>query len=73
LPGAILTGAIIQVLRSPILALLLHGTQLVGVSQTLWCGTRNGIKELLYTVFHKKLDPLSKKRYDEITKGPVFS
>jgi len=28
-----------------ILAVLLHVTQVVGVSQTLWCGTRNGIKE----------------------------
>jgi len=36
----------IQVLHSPILAALLHGTQAVGVSQTLWYGTRNRIKEL---------------------------
>jgi len=35
----------IQVLHSPILAALLHGTQAVGVCQTLWCGTRNGITE----------------------------
>jgi len=33
----------IQVLRFPILAVLLHGTRPVGVSQTLWHGTRNGI------------------------------
>jgi len=36
-----------QVLRSPILAALLHGTRAVGVSQTLRRGTRNGIVELL--------------------------
>jgi len=34
----------VQVLRSPILAALLHGTRAVGVSQTLWRGifTRQG-------------------------------
>ena len=34
----------VQVLLSPILAALLHGTREVGVSQTLWCGifTRQG-------------------------------
>jgi len=32
----------VQVLRSPILAALLHGTRAVGVSQTLRRGTRNG-------------------------------
>jgi len=37
----------VQVLRSPILAALLHGTQALGVSQALRRGTRNGIKELL--------------------------
>jgi len=37
----------VQVLRSPILAALLHGTPAVGVSQTLWRGTRNEIVELL--------------------------
>ena len=36
----------VQVLRSPILAALLHGTPAAGVSQTLRCGTRNGITEL---------------------------
>jgi len=36
----------VQVLRSPILAALLHGTPAAGVSQTLWRGTRNGITEL---------------------------
>jgi len=36
----------VQVLRSPILAALLHGTRAVGVSQTLRPGTRNGITEL---------------------------
>ena len=36
----------VQVLRSPILAALLHGTPAAGVSQTLRRGTRNGIMEL---------------------------
>jgi len=45
-PNGILPGAnslCVQVLRSPILAALLHGTRAsaVGVSQTLWRGTRN--------------------------------
>ena len=39
-----------KVLRSPILAVLLHNTRAVGVSQTLWHGTRNGITELLLLV-----------------------
>jgi len=33
-------------LRSLILAVLLHGTPAVGISQTLWRGTRNGITEI---------------------------
>jgi len=36
----------VQVLRSPILAALLHGTPAAGVSQTLQRGTKNGIMEL---------------------------
>ena len=36
----------VQVLRSPILAALAHGSRGVGVSQTLRRGTRNGIMEL---------------------------
>jgi len=36
----------VQVLRSRILAALLHGTPAAGVSQTLRRGTRNGIAEL---------------------------
>jgi len=36
----------VQVVRSPILAALLHCSRAVGVSQTLWRGTRNGIAEL---------------------------
>jgi len=36
----------VQVLRSCILAALLHGTPAAGVSQTLRRGTRNGITEL---------------------------
>ena len=37
----------VQVLPSPILAALLHGTPAAGVSQTLRHSTRNGITELL--------------------------
>jgi len=36
----------VQVLHSPILAALLHGTQAAGVSQNLQHATRNGITEL---------------------------
>ena len=36
----------VQVLRSPMLAALLHGTSATDVSQALQCGTRNGITEL---------------------------
>jgi len=36
----------IQFLHSPILAVLLHGTQAAGVSQTLRHGTRNGITQI---------------------------
>jgi len=39
----------VQVLHSPILAALLPGTPAAGISQTLWHGTRNGIKELSQT------------------------
>jgi len=39
----------VQVLRSPILAALLRGTPAAGLSQTLPCGTRNGITELSHT------------------------
>jgi len=40
----------VQVLRSPILTALMHGTGAAGVNQTLWRGTRNGITELLQRV-----------------------
>ena len=44
----------VQVLRSPILAALLHGTRAVGVSQSLRHGTRNGITELsLLVIFNR--------------------
>jgi len=36
----------VQVLRSPILAALVHGTRAAAVSQILWHGTKNGITEL---------------------------
>jgi len=40
------TSLCVQVLSSPILAVLLHGTRAVGVSQTLRRGARNRITEL---------------------------
>jgi len=36
----------VQVLRSPILVALLHGTPAAVIDQTLWCATRNGITKL---------------------------
>ena len=39
----------VQVLRSPILAALLHGTPAVGISQILRRITRNGITQLSHT------------------------
>jgi len=39
----------IQVVHSPILPALLQGTPAASISQTLWCGTRNGITELAQT------------------------
>jgi len=52
-PNGILPGAnslCVQVLCSPTLSALLHGTQAVGVSQTLQRGTKNGITEFLLLV-----------------------
>ena len=47
-PDEILKNSLcVQVLRSHILAALLHGTPAAGLSQTLRRGTRNGISELL--------------------------
>jgi len=44
----------VQILRSPILTALMHGTRAVGVSQTLRRGTRNGIMELsLLDIFNR--------------------
>jgi len=42
----------VQVLRSHILAALLHGTPAASVSQTLQHGTRNGITELSQRASH---------------------
>ena len=39
----------VQILRSPILAVLLHGTPAAAVDQSLRHGTRNGITELSQT------------------------
>ena len=42
----------VQVLRSPILAALLHGTRAAGFSPSLRHGTRNGITQLLQRAPH---------------------
>ena len=44
----------VQVVRSPILAALLHSTRTVSVNQTLRRGTRNGITELLLLVIFNR-------------------
>jgi len=59
------TSLCVQVLRSPILAALLHDSRPVGVSQALQCGTRNGIMELLQTA-----PPIF--GWAAITLGPTF-
>jgi len=46
---AVQNSLYLQVLRSSILAALLHGTAAAGVSQTLRRATRNGITELSQT------------------------
>jgi len=53
-PDGILPGGKFTLRPSlAILAALLHGTRAVNVSQTLWCGTTNGITELsLLVVFN---------------------
>jgi len=48
--GPVQYSLYVQVLRSPMLEALLHGTPAAGVSQTLWLGTRNGITELSQSV-----------------------
>jgi len=42
----------VQVLHYPILAALLHGIWAVDISETLWHGTRNAVKELLKRAPH---------------------
>jgi len=57
----------VQVLRSRILAALLHGTP-VGVSQTLRRGTRNGITEL-----SQRVPPIFGRAAITLGIGPHFS
>ena len=53
-PCQVQNSLCVQVLRSPILAALLHSTRAVGVSQTLQRGTRNRIMELsLLVIFNR--------------------
>ena len=50
----VLNSLCVQVMRSPILAALLHSARAPGVSQTLRRGTRNGITELsLLIIFNR--------------------
>ena len=45
----------VQVMRSPILAALMHGTPAAGVSETLRHGTRNGITELSQSCYGRPM------------------
>jgi len=58
----------VQVLRSPILAALLHSTRAVSVSQTLQRGTRNGMTELLQSA-----PPVFGREAITLGIGPNFS
>jgi len=58
----------VQVLRSRILAALLHGTPAAGVSQTLRRGTRNGNTEL-----SKRMPPIFGRAAITLGIGPYFS
>ena len=62
----------VQVLRSPILAALLDGTRAVGVSQTLWRGTRNGITEFSLLVIFNRGRHLSSEGGHHVGHRPTF-
>jgi len=62
----------IQVLRSPILAALLHGTLAVGISQTLRHGTSNGITELSLVVIFNRGRHLYSEGGNHVGHKPTF-
>jgi len=62
----------VQVLRSPVLAALLHCTGAVGVSQTLRHGTRNGIMELLLLIIFNRGRHLYSEGGHHVRHRPTF-
>ena len=63
----------VQVLRSPVLAALLHGTRALGVnSQTLRHGTRNGIMELSLLIIFNRGRHLYSKGGHHVGHRPTF-
>jgi len=66
------TSRCVQVLRSPTLTALLHGTQAVGVSKILRRGTRNGITELSLLVIFNRGRHLYSEGGHHIRHRPTF-
>ena len=62
----------VQILRYPILAALLHVSRAADVSQTLRCGTRNGITELSLLVIFNRRRHLYSKRGHHVGRRPTF-
>jgi len=62
----------VQVLHSPVLAALLHGTGAVGISQTLQHGTRNGIMELLLLIIFNRERHLYSEGGHHVGHRPTF-
>ena len=62
----------IQVLRSPTLAVLLHGTEAVGISQTLRHGTTNGIMEFLLFIILNRGRHLYSKGGHHVGHNSIF-
>jgi len=62
----------VQVLRSPVLAVLLHGTGTVGISQTLRHGTKNGIIEVLLLIIFNRGRHLYSEGGYHVRHRPMF-
>jgi len=62
----------VQVLRSPVLAALLHATEAVGISQTLRHGIRNGIMELLLLIIFNRGRHLYSEGGHHVGHRPTF-
>ena len=62
----------VQVLRSPVLSALLHGTGALGVSQTLRRGTRNGIMEVLLLIIFSRVRHLYSDSGHHVGRRPTF-